>query len=232
MKWLLYIIIGLAIISSVLATEEVILGQNVTLPCLVTLNGIPFAANGTNITIYSPNGAVLIQSFPTKEITEGRFHYVYEPNQTGIHSYECDFYNSTSYIGTASDTLFVFEGDNMESVAMVLGLLGIIGTFLILAFNVKFQNIPFTRIIEKVLYISLAMIFVLILVFFMYGSTKIYNSLNSFTSLFGGIFEIMIYLMLGFMFFLFIYYFTSFFKELNKRKKEKQEKEDGKDYSF
>jgi hypothetical protein len=128
MKIYLYFIICLLFISSVFATDAGLVNQETTVWCSIQEFGLPISALYAEISIYTPNSTLIVYDNATF-FDIGIYTYSFTPNVTGNHILLCNFYNSTSLIGQATESVIIKKdvGEVIDMEILSLYLMFVIG---------------------------------------------------------------------------------------------------------
>ena len=127
---ILVIVFILLILPFVFAEDVAIVNQNTVVWCDITNNFVFFPVDQANITIKTPEGNIFINNQNTNFIDNGIYNYNFTPNVSGNWYMYCSFYNTTSLIAQASQSVYVyditkFEDQKME-IAIIIGLICLI----------------------------------------------------------------------------------------------------------
>ena len=117
-------------------------------------------ANAT-LTLYSPNGSIIVSEYNMTPLSEGIYYYDFVPNVSGNYvAYVTisDTTNTVEYFATIINIEPNQETNNMI-LAITLGLIGLAFLAAYLSHNIKLEEIPTGRIAEKALYYALSFIF-------------------------------------------------------------------------
>ena len=122
-----------------------------------------YTANNLSLTLYNPNGSVIVSGYNMTYFSTGLYYYDFVPNQTGNYLGVVEVYNQTAKIATGSATIYIAENEAEKNMilGMILGILGLGFLAAYISHNIKLEEIPTGRIAEKALYYALSFVFLL-----------------------------------------------------------------------
>lgn len=142
---LICLLIAALMATVVIAAEEnTFINQSVRLTAEMRLNGHLFPIYQVNISIWDPNGTLVLDNQQMTNYFIGSFYYDFLPNQTGLYVYNTKYYNSIGiYVGGATSNVIVYEpkGNDMAiGIATVVGIGFILAILIYIAFKVDPKN--------------------------------------------------------------------------------------------
>ena len=137
----IWVIVTLLLLSFAYASDGGVVDENVTWIADAFQQPNFADIQEVNITIYYPNQTIFQANKTMVNFGNGKYRYEMLPNQTGNWYAYVEFYNTTSKIGTASQSMEIREADFMS------------GTEGIIAFNIFTFLIGYGIFIAIVLYI-------------------------------------------------------------------------------
>lgn len=181
-----------------------------------------YDANNMTLTLYNPNGSVIVTEYNMTQFSTGLYYYDFVPNVTGNYLGVVEVYNDSGLIGTGTGTVYATQNETTNNMILAITL-AIIGLGFLAAYishNIKLEEIPRGRIAEKALYYALSFIFLVgtpILILTLVENNSSLSYLETFAST-----SVIVTALVGFVIMLFyiIYHFRKRIERLNDKREE------------
>jgi hypothetical protein len=127
-------------------------------------NGVNlFTVENVTLHLYNANGTIITSNANMTLLSTGLYYHDFTPNSTGNHLAIFDVYNGGSKIEIATRGIYVTANETVNNMimAITLAILGLGFLAAYISHNIKLEEIPTGRIVEKALYYALSFIFLL-----------------------------------------------------------------------
>jgi len=127
---IIFFLIFFTTIPIAFSNDYGIINEETTVWCELLKEGLPKSAEYAEIKLYNPSGFLSLQDNSSLFAT-GIYYYQYTFNESGNWLMQCDFYNETSLIGVASQSVIIKNGGVIDMETLSLFLIFAIGSILI-----------------------------------------------------------------------------------------------------